>query len=1552
MIVGFGFSEGRATDLYWDTNGATTGLGSATTPANWSGTFWNTDGTGGNGGTVTTWTNSTSNNAILAGAAGTLTIDTGVSSGVTMGTLTVNSTGYKITSASNGRPLSATSLVLADGVGMTLDLNSTGGAWTLGGATFGTGATLTVSGIATAANANKIILNAATTISGGAITLAGTAAGVTGFVSSTAAVNINTVITNNSATSATMLGASSTGSLVMGARVTGSAGLQFGGTASNPTGGAGTITLNAANDYTGATTFNAAVSGLIKLGIDNALPTGTDVTMAASTSNGGIFDLNGHDQTIGSLTSGVGGGSITNNAAGTGLNTLTIGGSTSPAAFGLAITNGATARTALTRSGTGTTILTGANTYTGGTLVSGGALTVNSGGTIGAATGALTVSAANGVTSTLNLNVDQTVGSLAGTTAGSGTATINIASAKTLTANQAGNTTFGGVLAGSGGKFTKDGAGTLTFTGTQTYTGATTITAGTLNVNGTLDAASAVGVSGILSGSGTVNGAVTINGGGRIAPGSGGIGILTLAGGLSLSVAGANYTWELGALTTSGAGTNFDQIVLSGGALTIGSGATLALDFTALAGGSRPGAGNAFWNSAATWKIIDVSGASTGSFSAPNISLVNATTAQGAFSTAIGTGPDAGDIFLNFTPGSTSLTWTGGPGTWSASGGTSWSGGAWNATKTAIFNAGSGVVALGDPITANGLQFDVTGYTISGAGANTLSAPTVTVTNAGDVVTIGAVLASSSLNKTGAGKLILAGTQSYGGGTTVTAGTLQGDTASLQGDIINNGAVIFDQATLGTYAGNMSGSGSLTKQNAGTLVLTGTNSYLGGTNLNGGIVSINSDARLGGAGGLAFGGGTLQTSAGIATARAIAVNASGGTFDTNGFDSTLSNTITFSGGGFTKSGAGELAVTAGFAGISASGVSVTGGTLTLGDKTNTSANPKAFLTGNPLLLSNGAFTIAASSSGNSSLTIPAVTSSGTAQITLYRTASGAPNSMTATLTTDGVTLSASNGVPLNVSGQLTVAAGGNINSATPAVVFGATTLTGNTTFVLTANSTVTTNLNLGGSGSGTAAATASGTIADNGHALTVLGGGSGTQLGGQVRLNNAGTLTGTWTIGDAGGTQGAVVAVNNAGALTTGNITVHPYSQLLFNVAGSYGVPGQTLTLHGIGAQTADLLTGNSGPLRAASGASTFAGDLALASDPIVAIAGAATTFTLNGNLTGSGQLQKQGAGNLILAGTANTASGGTRIGNGTVTVNAGSSLGSGDVFFSQTGSNNTALVLGNTAQTIGNLASSFAAASGSQTQSLTLNGTALTIVQSSATTFGDGLVATLAGTIDGNGSLKLAAASTGALTLTGTNTYTGPTTVEGGKLFVGGLVTGSASTVSGSIDGSLVVKNGGTLGGLGTVGDITLESGAKLAPGTDAPPFTRGTLTGTSLFWNGGSTLRFELSATDNTSDKLSLGTGVLTKGAGNGFAFDFLGSGLAGQTYVLLTFGSHGAFTEPDFSFSNLASGLTGSFHLTNTNLSFATAVVPEPGAGVFLVSGLAILASWRRRAQKSHR
>jgi autotransporter-associated beta strand protein len=136
----------------------------------------------------------------------------------------------------------------------------------------------------------------------------------------------------------------------------------------------------------------------------------------------------------------------------------------------------------------------------------------------------------------------------------------------------------------------------------------------------------------------------------------------------------------------------------------------------------------------------------------------------------------------------------------------------------------------------------------------------------------GVMSGSGKLLKDGAGTLTLAGTNTYSGGTTVSSGVLAGSTASLQGDIVNNGQVAFHQASEGTYGSIISGSGSLLKDGAGTLILTGANTYTGQTQVN--------------QGGLVLGGGTKTFSGGFLNQGTVTAHGTtvgyGGDFVNNG----------------------------------------------------------------------------------------------------------------------------------------------------------------------------------------------------------------------------------------------------------------------------------------------------------------------------------------------------------------------------------------------------------------------------------------------------------------------------------------------------------------------------------------------------------------------------------------------------------------------------------------------------------------------------------------------
>jgi autotransporter-associated beta strand protein len=111
--------------------------------------------------------------------------------------------------------------------------------------------------------------------------------------------------------------------------------------------------------------------------------------------------------------------------------------------------------------------------------------------------------------------------------------------------------------------------------------------------------------------------------------------------------------------------------------------------------------------------------------------------------------------------------------------------------------------------------------------------------NSGDGIYAGNITGNGALIKVGGRKLTLTGVNSYAGGTVINEGLLEGDTDSLRGNVANNSALIFDQAFKGTFAGNVSGTGSLTKFGPGTLILTGSNTYTGMTIVSEGVLQGN-----------------------------------------------------------------------------------------------------------------------------------------------------------------------------------------------------------------------------------------------------------------------------------------------------------------------------------------------------------------------------------------------------------------------------------------------------------------------------------------------------------------------------------------------------------------------------------------------------------------------------------------------------------------------------------------------------------------------------------------
>lgn len=110
------------------------------------------------------------------------------------------------------------------------------------------------------------------------------------------------------------------------------------------------------------------------------------------------------------------------------------------------------------------------------------------------------------------------------------------------------------------------------------------------------------------------------------------------------------------------------------------------------------------------------------------------------------------------------------------------------------------------------------------------------------------------------------------------------------------------------YAGTIGGTGSMIKQGEATLILTGLNTYAGGTRIDAGTVQVSSDANLGDRSGmLTLRGGALSASESFTMRRNIAITGAGGTFDTDrNVTLTLTGNTLSGDGNLTKTGAGVL----------------------------------------------------------------------------------------------------------------------------------------------------------------------------------------------------------------------------------------------------------------------------------------------------------------------------------------------------------------------------------------------------------------------------------------------------------------------------------------------------------------------------------------------------------------------------------------------------------------------------------------------------------------------
>ncbi|WP_028389486.1 autotransporter domain-containing protein [Legionella fairfieldensis] len=504
-----------------------------------------------------------------------------------------------------------------------------------------------------------------------------------------------------------------------------------------------------------------------------------------------------------------------------------------------------------------------------------------------------------------------------------------------------------------------------------------------------------------------------------------------------------------------------------------------------------------------------------------------------------------------------------------------------------ISNGGLGVQANAINFTGgnNTLELQagsvITGNVVASGTGNTLRLGGSTDATF-DMSTVGPSAQYRNFNnyvKTGSSTWTLIGMSSTTTNWQINMGTLQvGDglgSGSIQGDIVNNAALVFNRLDGITYSNVISGSGSLTQAGSGSLTLSNVNTYTGSTTISNGTLALTGSGTISTSSGvdLTTPGATFDISSSSSDQTIQDLSGVAGTFVNLGSQTLTagtSNSTLFAGeiigsGHFIKQGTGMLTLTANntYTGLT----TISAGTLQLGNG-GTSGSVQGNIVNNASLIFNRSNTLVyggvISGTGN-------VTQSGSGTLVLINDNTYQGD----TIISAGTLQLGNGGTSGSVQGNIvnngalifdrsdTVAYGGMIGGT------GSVTQSGSGTLIFTNDSTYTGDTIISAGtlqlGNGGTSGSIQGNIVNNASLVfnradsliyggVISGGGTLVQSGpGSLALNgNSSGFTGTTSV-----TNG-ILAINNA---LGGNLTVG--SSGILTGTGIAGSAGSTATING-----------------------------------------------------------------------------------------------------------------------------------------------------------------------------------------------------------------------------------------------------------------------------------------------------------------------------------------------------------------------------------------------------